>query len=367
MIISEESKAPTCLKENKGTHLHDFLDNSAGDDSSVSKGSVYLLDQSLSENIGNCNNELSDINSQISAILSEMEKMSIANPSERVKTNSNVSGNAVQDIIPSVSTHEFNDAASSNISIDSILDDNEIVSDYLGSLSNVNYNFNLSHFSKDTFGSIDENQVSRKSSHIFDFETMLQEPLETLEPQNNIANVEMKDMTLTLLDDEFSSDKDTLPSPIKPTAISDYRGFSNLAIPSISCQTGEFGQLNRLYQDNDKLQHLHNYTNHSNCISSDKHDITIINDMITNANVHDIITATDDNHISTHINVANNCIIDAANVKNTVNKDAKKIDDILAIVDNCDEDCDVHVPVPNNVANSIPEKPIVCQKLLNDC
>lgn len=47
----------------------------------------------------------------------------------------------------------------------------------------------------------------------------------------------------TLIESEDSPNQVLLPSPLKPTA-TDYKGFSNSKIPSISCNTGDFSSLN---------------------------------------------------------------------------------------------------------------------------
>lgn len=47
----------------------------------------------------------------------------------------------------------------------------------------------------------------------------------------------------TLIESEDSPNQVLLPSPLKPTA-SDYKGFSNSKIPTISCNTGDFSSLN---------------------------------------------------------------------------------------------------------------------------
>lgn len=47
----------------------------------------------------------------------------------------------------------------------------------------------------------------------------------------------------TLIESEDSPNQVLLPSPLKPTA-TDYKGFSNSKIPTISCNTGDFSSLN---------------------------------------------------------------------------------------------------------------------------
>ncbi|EDW54671.1 GM12989, partial [Drosophila sechellia] len=48
--------------------------------------------------------------------------------------------------------------------------------------------------------------------------------------------------TDSLIDSEVPGTAVLLPSPLKPE-VSNYRGFSNFDIPSISCNTGDFSSL----------------------------------------------------------------------------------------------------------------------------
>lgn len=75
--------------------------------------------------------------------------------------------------------------------------------------------------------------------------TMTAEPLATTSstPSKpmNISLIETK--PTTLIESEDSPNQVLLPSPLKPTA-TDYKGFSNSKIPTISCNTGDFSSLN---------------------------------------------------------------------------------------------------------------------------
>lgn len=55
----------------------------------------------------------------------------------------------------------------------------------------------------------------------------------------------------TLIESEDSPNQVLLPSPLKPTS-TDYKGFSNSNIPTISCNTGDFSSLN--YSDANNQQ-----------------------------------------------------------------------------------------------------------------
>lgn len=57
----------------------------------------------------------------------------------------------------------------------------------------------------------------------------------------NISLIDPK--PTTLIESEDSPNQVLLPSPLKPTA-TDYKGFSNSKIPTISCNTGDFSSLN---------------------------------------------------------------------------------------------------------------------------
>lgn len=62
--------------------------------------------------------------------------------------------------------------------------------------------------------------------------------------QSKPMNINLVDpKPTTLIESEDSPNQVLLPSPLKPTA-TDYKGFSNSKIPSISCNTGDFSSLN---------------------------------------------------------------------------------------------------------------------------
>lgn len=74
----------------------------------------------------------------------------------------------------------------------------------------------------------------------------------TSSSQSKPLNISLTDSKpTTLIESEDSPNQVLLPSPLKPTA-SDYKGFSNSNIPTISCNTGDFSSLN--YSDANNQQ-----------------------------------------------------------------------------------------------------------------
>ncbi|XP_067646262.1 rab5 GDP/GTP exchange factor [Eurosta solidaginis] len=124
-------------------------------------------------------------------------------------------------------------------------DDFMLNTDLRGGLTNVNYDFDLSDHSG-------ENSVAE------DLKLNLEEfdPLAKKSSKEDVPKVAMVSVDLqtpnkcvnpaewSLLDSDSPTNGTLLPSPLKPTTITDYRGFSNFEIPTISCNTGDFASLN---------------------------------------------------------------------------------------------------------------------------
>uniref|UniRef100_A0A1A9ZWH7 VPS9 domain-containing protein n=1 Tax=Glossina pallidipes TaxID=7398 RepID=A0A1A9ZWH7_GLOPL len=117
-------------------------------------------------------------------------------------------------------------------------DDLLLPTDYRGGLTNINYDFDLSDHSNN---SVDE----ELKLNLAEFDPLLKSdtPLTNLPKRNRqhdsgFSNTEEK----SLLDSDSPANESSLPSPLKPT-VTDYRGFSNCEIPSISCNTGDFSSL----------------------------------------------------------------------------------------------------------------------------
>lgn len=159
-----------------------------------------------------------------------------------------------------------------NASVNSV-NDSKNVSVFLDDLLNVNHNSKLSESGKTV--AVDDNLIDSRNSDMFYDDSLLQEPTES-QKRNVHLNNNTNDVTaLTILDDELSPNKDTLPSPIKPTPISNYHGFSDLPIPSISCRTGEFGHLKMTEgnpKENDKCSHK-DYIHNDSFITPDTNGI----------------------------------------------------------------------------------------------
>lgn len=125
-----------------------------------------------------------------------------------------------------------------NLNFDSFLDElltpDEFPSLNLmnGGLTNINYDFDISDASA-------ENSVTDDNQKSVSLGLTLDEFDPLLNDSEKSSPVDM-DTTTNLMDGGDSPGDTLLPSPLKPT-VPPYKGFSAFDIPSISCQTGDFG------------------------------------------------------------------------------------------------------------------------------
>lgn len=112
--------------------------------------------------------------------------------------------------------------------------------DFTGGLTNINYDFDLSDISGENSVAEDVNPVTKLDLEEFDplLKKLESDSATEVESLDRIEN----DKPKSLIESDSPSEI-LLPSPIKPT-VTDYRGFSNFDIPSISCNTGDFSSLN---------------------------------------------------------------------------------------------------------------------------
>ncbi|XP_055376919.1 rab5 GDP/GTP exchange factor [Condylostylus longicornis] len=155
---------------------------------------------------------------------------------------------------------------------DNTPDDLLNVTDFTGGISNINYDFDLSDYSGENSLNEDVQEVNKVIHPDSGDGTSLKLDLEEFDPllkddatkeecsnghsiQTNInencamnlsLHSSLEENSQNLIESDSPSQV-LLPSPIKPTT-SDYRGFSNFDIPSISCNTGDFSSIN--YQSN---------------------------------------------------------------------------------------------------------------------
>lgn len=121
-----------------------------------------------------------------------------------------------------------------NLNFDSFMDLDELLTpdEYpslnmmTGGLTNINYDFDISESS-----AVDDNP---KSNSLDEFD-----PLLNSDKSDKCSPIEIDDAP-NLMDGGDSPSDTLLPSPLKPT-VPPYKGFSAFDIPSISCQTGDFG------------------------------------------------------------------------------------------------------------------------------
>lgn len=100
----------------------------------------------------------------------------------------------------------------------------------------------ISSFNLDEFDPLRNTEIATSSS------SSLQQTQSSQSKPTNINLNEPK--PTTLIESEDSPNQVHLPSPLKPTA-TDYKGFSNSNIPTISCNMGDFSSLNHT-EVNDK-------------------------------------------------------------------------------------------------------------------
>jgi len=130
-----------------------------------------------------------------------------------------------------------------NLNFDSFLDElltpEEFASINLvnGGLTNINYDFDISDMSTENSGADD----IKTGVSLDEFDPLLNDC-------DNGSPAECE--TANLMDGGDSPIDTLLPSPLKPT-VPPYKGFSAFDIPSISCQTGDFGSTTA--DANDKL------------------------------------------------------------------------------------------------------------------
>ncbi|XP_043647023.1 rab5 GDP/GTP exchange factor [Drosophila teissieri] len=109
-------------------------------------------------------------------------------------------------------------------------------SEFQGGLTNINYDFDLS----DQSG---ENSTADESKLNLDEFDPLAQKSSAVQPPPPLPETSLLDSTTdSLIDSEVPATAVLLPSPLKPE-VSNYRGFSNFDIPSISCNTGDFSSL----------------------------------------------------------------------------------------------------------------------------
>lgn len=130
---------------------------------------------------------------------------------------------------------------------------------FLKGISNINYDFisdnsGENSISEDVGGDVHANQAnndpvktsdSTSSFNLDEFDPLrctdnatASTPSSSQSKPMNIVLIEPK--PTTLIESEDSPNQVQLPSPLKPTA-TDYKGFSNSQIPTISCNTGNTG------------------------------------------------------------------------------------------------------------------------------
>lgn len=151
-----------------------------------------------------------------------------------------------------------------NQSFDETTPDEFAPINFLKGITNINYDFTFSDNSAENSISEDVADTQSRataedsldqikpSDSMSSFNLDEFDPLRNTEHESQTAtssqikptNINLNDpKPTTLIESEDSPNQVYLPSPLKPTA-TDYKGFSNSNIPSISCNTGDFSSLN---------------------------------------------------------------------------------------------------------------------------
>lgn len=129
-----------------------------------------------------------------------------------------------------------------NLNFDSFLDDLLTPEEFApldlvnGGLTNINYDFDISDISGENSVADDIPKTNSLGLSLEEFDPLLKD----VDDKDSPAELE----ATNLIDGGDSpNDHTLLPSPLKPT-VPPYKGFSAFDIPSISCQTGDFGSIN---------------------------------------------------------------------------------------------------------------------------
>lgn len=168
-----------------------------------------------------------------------------------------------------------------NQSFDETTPDEFAPINFLKGITNINYDFTFSDNSAENSISEDVGEIQNRSNTDQPMANSLKasdsmssfnldefDPLRNIESTSQVAtlssssshlqsqskplNISLTDpKPTTLIESEDSPNQVLLPSPLKPMA-TDYKGFSNSNIPTISCNTGDFSSLN--YSDSNNQQ-----------------------------------------------------------------------------------------------------------------
>ncbi|XP_055317993.1 rab5 GDP/GTP exchange factor isoform X2 [Sitodiplosis mosellana] len=168
-----------------------------------------------------------------------------------------------------------------NQSFDETTPDEFAPINFLKGITNINYDFTFSDNSAENSISEDVGEMQSRSTNadqpnaLKPSDSMSSFNLDEFDPLRNVEstlqvatssssssstsssqpkplNISLTDpKPTTLIESEDSPNQVLLPSPLKPTA-TDYKGFSNSSIPTISCNTGDFSSLN--YSDANNQQ-----------------------------------------------------------------------------------------------------------------
>lgn len=152
-----------------------------------------------------------------------------------------------------------------NQSFDETTPDEFAPINFLKGITNINYDFTFSDNSAENSISEDVGELPNYRTNVDSTVNPLKasdstssfnldefDPLRNVESASQaVASSQPKPLNIsltdskptTLIESEDSPNQVLLPSPLKPTA-TDYKGFSNSNIPTISCNTGDFSSLN---------------------------------------------------------------------------------------------------------------------------
>lgn len=241
-MVLKPIKTPNSLQSGTVCHRNSLVSKAENNP----KNLISINSEDLPDNLTSTSSNMSNYTSQ-SHFLTSSNQCTTVSPINTKPDLLNLIDNLIVDQPHSseMATTSDNNSADilstpPNLNFDSFLDElltpEEFASINLvsGGLTNINYDFDISDMSTENSAAEDIQRSNSMGLSLDEFDPLLNE-------SDKCSPVELD--TTNLMDGGDSPIETLLPSPLKPT-IPAYRGFSAFDIPSISCQTGDFGSNN---------------------------------------------------------------------------------------------------------------------------
>lgn len=237
-LVLKPIKTPNSLQSGAGGHRNSLVSKAESNPKKLI--SIASDDQSDS---GNSSNKPMPSYASTSHFLTSSNQCTTVSPINTKPDLLNLIDNLMVDQqchtsdLVTISDNNSTDVLSTppNLNFDSFLDElltpDEFTSLNLvnGGLTNINYDFDISDTSAENSVTDDVQKSNSLGLTLDEFDPLLND-------SNKCSPVE----TTNLMDGGDTPNDTLLPSPLKPT-VPPYKGFSAFDIPSISCQTGDFG------------------------------------------------------------------------------------------------------------------------------